>query len=120
MWRPLAPSIPADRFGEYFTGTPNPFMIVAAEVRQDVRRSIPAVVHVDGSARPQAVRRADNPLYYDLLVAFGQLTGIPILVNTSMNVAEEPMACLPRDTIGVFDGTGADAMVVGTRLVVRG
>lgn len=119
MWRPLAPSVPYERFHDYFEGVPNAFMIVAAQVRPEWRTRLPAVTHVDGSARPQAVRRADSPRYHDLLLAFERHTGTPVLVNTSLNVAEQPMACLARDSIDVFDRAGADALVLGEHLVVR-
>jgi carbamoyltransferase len=119
MWRPLAPSVIAERFDEYFEGTPNPFMIVAATVRPEVRAAIPAVVHVDGSARPQAVYRSDNPRYYQLLQAFDQVAGVPMVVNTSLNVADQPIACLPADSIDAFTRSGADALMLGDHLVLR-
>lgn len=119
MWRPLAPSVLAERFEEYFDGVPNAFMIMAASVREEVRHRIPAVVHVDGSARPQTVHRETNPRYHGMIEAFADLTGIPLVVNTSLNVAEQPMACLPRDSIDVFERSGADALMLGDRLVVR-
>ena len=119
MWRPLAPAVLAERFDDYFEGVPNPFMIVAASVRPEVRTLIPAVVHVDGSARPQAVRREDNPRYHGLLRAFERETGLPLVVNTSLNVAEQPMACHPADGVDVFGRSGADALMIGDHLVLR-
>jgi carbamoyltransferase len=119
MWRPLAPSVQAERFGDFFTGLPNQFMIVAASVRPEVRSRIPAVVHVDGSARPHVVHRPDNPRYHDLLAAFDRLAGVPLVVNTSLNVAEQPMASTPRDSIDVYRRSDADALMLGDHLVVR-
>jgi carbamoyltransferase len=119
MWRPLAPSVPVERFDEFFTGAPNAFMIVAARVRDAARSRIPAVVHVDGSARPQAVDRAHNAPYHGLLTAFDRQAGVPVLVNTSLNVADEPIASSATDIIGTFQKSGADAVVVGRHLAVR-
>lgn len=119
MWRPLAPSVPIEHFGDWFDGVPNPFMIVAAQVRPEVRTVVPAVVHVDGSARPQAVDRRHNPAYHDLLTAFGRRTEVPVLVNTSLNVAEEPVASSARDVVATFLKSGADAMVLDRYLVMR-
>ncbi|MBB6175131.1 carbamoyltransferase [Nocardiopsis mwathae] len=119
MWRPLAPSVQEERFAEFFEGTPNAFMIVAARVREEARRRIPAVVHVDHSARPQAVRREDNPAYHALLSSFDAQTGVPVLVNTSLNVAEEPMASSADDILSTYLKSGADAVVIGDHLAVR-
>ncbi|MFG2472590.1 carbamoyltransferase [Streptomyces canus] len=119
MWRPLAPSVLADRFSDYFDGTPNEFMIVAAQVRPEVRRRIPAVVHVDGSARPQAVSADTNPRYAGLLTEFERLTGIPLVVNTSLNVADEPLCASAADSVRTFLRSGADALAIGPYLVRR-
>ncbi|WP_170212057.1 carbamoyltransferase family protein [Saccharothrix australiensis] len=119
MWRPLAPSVQAEHFHEFFDGSPNPFMIVAAKVRPEVRTRIPAVVHVDGSARPQAVTAEANPVYHALLGEFHRRAGVPVLVNTSLNVAEEPMASSAADILGTFVKSGADAVVIGRHLAVR-
>lgn len=120
MWRPLAPSVLEERFAEFFDGSPNAFMIMAAQVREEVRHRIPAVVHVDHSARPQVVSRTHNPMYHALLSAFDDLAGVPVLVNTSLNVAEEPMASSAADILATFDKSGADAVVIGDRLARRG
>jgi carbamoyltransferase len=119
MWRPLAPSVLESRFGDYFAGTPNEFMIVAARVHHQMRRLIPAVVHVDGSARPQVVSPATNKLYADLIDQFCCITGIPIVVNTSLNLADEPLCSAPDDTVRTFLRSGADAMAIGCHLVLR-
>jgi len=73
------------------------FMTITCDVRKDWRTRIPAVVHVDGSARPQTIERATNPLYYDVIGAFDRLTGLPVLVNTSFNVHEEPIVNTPKE-----------------------
>jgi carbamoyltransferase len=113
-WRPLAPSVLADRAGEFFElHGESPFMLLAAQVRDSARARIPAVVHVDGTARPQTVRRSANPRFYDLLRAFEQLTGLPMLLNTSFNAAGEPIVCNPSDAVRSFLAMGLDALVLG-------
>ncbi|MFF1484635.1 carbamoyltransferase [Streptomyces sp. NPDC058319] len=119
MWRPLAPSVLVDRFDEFFIGTPNDFMIVAAQVRPQVRKRIPAVVHIDGSARPQVVREETNPHYAALLREYDRLVGLPVLVNTSLNVADEPLCSSPSDSVRTFLASGADALAIGSFLVTR-
>lgn len=119
MWRPLAPSVLADSYEKYFDGTPNPFMIMAAEVRPEVRSLIPAVVHVDGSARPQAVTREANPRYAALLEAFARESGIPILVNTSFNTAGMPLVNRPEESVDTFLDTDIDVLAIGSFLVRR-
>ena len=87
MWRPIAPSVLEDKFSDYFTGKhKSPFMLVASMVKKNVQKLIPAVVHIDGSARPQVVNRETNTLYYDLICEFEKRSGIPILANTSFNL----------------------------------
>ena len=81
------------------------FMTIATEVRPEWRRAIEAVVHVDGSARPQIIRRETNPLYHDIVVAFERRTGTPSLVNTSFNVHEEPIVNRPAECVrALLDG----------------
>ena len=76
------------------------------------RSAIPAVTHVDNSARIQTVRRDDNPLFYDIIRAFYQLTGCPVIVNTSFNVRDEPIVCTPADAYACFMNTQMDALVM--------
>ncbi len=119
MWRPLAPSVLEEYFHDWFVGAPNPFMIVAATVRPEQRPRIPAVVHVDGSARPQVVRAATNPRYAELIAAFRDLTGVPVVVNTSLNLDDEPVCLSAADTVRTFQRSGADALVIGRHLVLH-
>jgi carbamoyltransferase len=119
MWRPLAPSVLRNRFSEFFSGAPNEFMIVAARVHREVRHLIPAVVHVDGSARPQVVSPRANQVYAELIDRFCRITGIPMLVNTSLNLADEPLCSAPGDTVRTFIRSGTDAMAIGSYLVMR-
>jgi carbamoyltransferase len=74
---------------------------------------------VDGTGRLQTVNREGNPLYYDLITAFGEKTGIPMLLNTSFNVAGEPIVCTPRDAIGCFLGTDIDMLILGNYVVSK-
>jgi carbamoyltransferase len=99
---PFAPVIAQERAAEVFDVTPVNlracrYMTIACDVRAEWRSRIAAVVHVDGSARPQVIERADNPLYYDILQAFERLSGLPVLVNTSFNVHEEPIVNTPAE-----------------------
>jgi carbamoyltransferase len=99
---PFAPVIATERAAEVFDVTDVNryacrFMTITCDVRPQWRTRIPAVVHVDGSARPQTITREVNPLYYDVLGAFERETGLPVLVNTSFNVHEEPIVNTPRE-----------------------
>jgi len=99
---PFAPVIAADRASEVFevsklNAYACRFMTITCNVRLNWRDRIAAIVHVDGSARPQTIVRESNPLYFDILMAFEKATGIPVLVNTSFNVHEEPIVNTPRE-----------------------
>jgi carbamoyltransferase len=101
---PFAPVITAERAAEVFDITPvnaraARYMTIACDVKPEWRTRIPAVVHVDGSARPQVIAREDNPLYYDIVEAFARATGLPVLVNTSFNVHEEPIVNSPDECL---------------------
>jgi carbamoyltransferase len=114
MWRPLAPSILAEQTNKWFeTVPPNAFMLFAVQAREIAKEKAPAIVHVDGSARPQPVARELNPAYYDLIAEFERLTGVPILLNTSFNAAGEPIVCTPEDALKTFFATDLDLLVLG-------
>ena len=81
------------------------------------RSTVPAVTHVDGSARVQTVRRADNPLYYDIIRAFDALTGCPVIVNTSFNVKDEPIVCTPADAYRCFMKTEMDVLILESHVI---
>jgi carbamoyltransferase len=83
------------------------------------RSTIPAVTHVDDSARIQTVRRADNPMYYDIIRAFYDLTGCPVIVNTSFNVKDEPIVCTPDDAYQCFMKTGMDVLVMESFVLTK-
>jgi carbamoyltransferase len=116
-FRPFAPSVLADRCGEFFElDEESPFMLLVAQVRPD-KRVIPAVTHVDGSARIQTVARESDPLFYDLIKEFDRLTGVPVIINTSFNVRGEPIVCTPADAYRCFVETGMDYLVMGNCLL---
>lgn len=116
-FRPFAPAVTEDRMTEYFDfDHPAPFMLFVANVRAN-RRMIPAVTHLDGSARLQTVSRTQNALFYDLISEFGRQTGCPVIINTSFNVRGEPIVCSPEDVWKCFMRTGMDSLVMGSFLI---
>jgi carbamoyltransferase len=118
-FRPFAPAVCEESAGEYFrTAHPSPFMLLSVPVREEKRSAIPSVVHVDGSARLQTVAEDENPLFYGLIKAFGERTGVPILLNTSFNVRGEPIVCSPQDAYGCFARTEMDVLVM-SRFLAR-
>jgi carbamoyltransferase len=139
-FRPFAPSVLRERVSDYFElDADSPYMLLVAPVRTELRRemteeeesrfgigklnavrsSIPAVTHVDYSARVQTVRREDNPAYYDLLAAFEKLTGCAVLVNTSFNVRGEPIVCAPAEAFACFMRTEMDCLVLGDFVLLK-
>ena len=119
-WRPLSPVVLAEHASNFFElRDQSPFMLLATKARPEKQATIPAVVHVDGSARPQTVTRTQNPQLYDLLIAFSQHTTVPVLLNTSFNAAGEPIVCTPQDAIKTFLATGLDVLVLGNYVARR-
>ncbi|MEX2115770.1 MAG: carbamoyltransferase [Bacteroidota bacterium] len=113
-FRPFAPAVLEDRVSDYFLwDRPSPYMLFVATVRED-KREIPAVTHLDGSARLQTVSRSQHPLFYDLLKEFENQTGCPVLINTSFNVRGEPIVCTPEDAWKCFLRTEMDHLVLGS------
>ena len=119
-WRPFCPSmtdsIAADVLG---SDHPAPYMTIAFDVAEAWRSRIPEVVHVDGTARAQVVTRAANPRYYALLERLGEVTGAPVVLNTSLNRRGEPIACTPRDALEIFLGSGLRYLVMEDLLVSK-
>lgn len=113
-FRPFAPSVLRERVSDYFDlDGDSPFMLLVPDVLPDKRALLPAITHEDGTGRVQTVTREDSPLYYELIEEFGQLTGVPVVVNTSFNVRGEPIVCSPADAYNCFMRTGIDALVMG-------
>jgi carbamoyltransferase len=123
-FRPVAPVVMQERMAEWFhadkpgDGTA-PFMLFVYDVKPDMAARIPAVTHVDGTARVQTIRRDQNAAYYDVLAAFERRTGVPILVNTSFNTRGEPIVCTPRDAVECFWTSPLDALVIGSFLLEK-
>lgn len=122
-FRPVAPVVMEERAAEWFDGRGGticaPFMLFVYDVLAHRAQQIPAVRHIDGTARVQTVRRDQNPRYYDLLAAFERLTGVPVLVNTSFNTRGEPVVCTPRDAVECFWTSPLDALVIGPYLIEK-
>ena len=117
-FRPFAPAVVAERCREFFDiDWPSPFMLETAQVRNGP--ALPAITHVDGSARVQTVDAADDPRFHGLLTRFGAITGFPILLNTSFNMRGEPIVCDPSDALGTFIRCQLDALVLGDLLLLR-
>ncbi len=119
-FRPVAPVVMEEHANAWFVDARiAPFMLFIFDVRPDVAERIPAVRHVDGTARVQTINRSQHPLYYDLLAAFHERTGVPILVNTSFNTRGEPMVNSPRDALESFWTSPLDALVIGPFLITK-
>jgi carbamoyltransferase len=114
QFRPVAPMVLAERAAEIFEGPlPSPYMLFTHDVRPEWRDRIPAVVHVDGTARIQTVDRRDEPLLARMLERFDERTGVPVVVNTSLNTAGRPMVDDPRDALECFGSSPVDLLAIG-------
>lgn len=119
-FRPVAPVVLEEEAGRWFAHADvSPFMLFVYDVLPDKADLIPAVRHVDGTARIQTINRQQNPPYYDVIKAFQARTGVPILVNTSFNTRGEPIVCSPRDALECFWTSPLDALVIGSFLVEK-
>ena len=120
-FRPFAPVVLAERANDVFEcdGRDSPFMLMAERVRPEWRDRIPAIVHVDGTARVQTITEEQNPQLYRLIKEFEVLTGVPVLLNTSFNVKGEPIIETPEDAIACFLGTGIDYLVLHDVLISK-
>lgn len=120
MWRPIAPSVLKEKYSNFFEGSADSkyFMNVATIVKEDRRRDIPAVVHVDDTARPQVVTE-EHQKYYGLISAFNDLTGIPVLCNTSFNSRGMPLVNTPQDAIECFLDREIDLLVIGNFVIKK-
>ena len=117
-FRPFAPSILEEHVSEYFDiDRPSPYMLMVTQIKKP--KEIPAVTHVDGTGRLQTVSRKTNPLYYDLISEFYKITGIPVVINTSMNVKGEPIVNTPEHAYNMLSKTDMDYLVLGNNLVKK-
>ena len=113
-FRPYAPAILEERTRDFFLAKQfSPFMLLAAQVREDKKKIIPAVTHIDGTARVQTVSKKVNPRFWNLIKEFENITGIPLVINTSFNLKEEPIACSPWDALNGFLKSEMDILVLG-------
>lgn len=126
LFRPFAPSVPAERAGEFFqvdkaesAAAPEHFMLAVCKVRPEHRDTVPAVVHVDDTARIHFVDKGTNPLFHGLLTKFGEKTNVPVLLNTSFNLRGQPIVDSPDDAIAVFLTSGIDCLVMGHHVVEK-
>jgi carbamoyltransferase len=119
-FRPFAPAVLQEFAQDFFEiDRPSPYMLLVPTVREEKRNRIPAVTHVDGTGRLQTVDKMSNPHLYSLLQKFHEKTGVPVLLNTSFNVANEPIVESPEDAIRCFLSTGIDALLIGDYLLVK-
>ena len=119
-FRPFAPSCLEERASEFFEGcASSPFMLFVHPVKPGQRSKVPAITHIDGTARVQTVSRDADPLYYRLTEAFERRRGVPMVLNTSFNVMGEPIVHTPADAVRCFYSTGMDALVMGGCVVVK-
>jgi carbamoyltransferase len=118
-FRPFAPSVLLEDVGDYFDQTyPDPFMIKVYGVLPEKHGAIPAVTHVDGTGRLQTVDQTHAPLYWKLIAAFKEQTGVPVVLNTSFN-ENEPIVCTPDEAVECFVRTKMDALAIGNYLVQK-
>lgn len=119
-FRPYAPAVLEEDYAEYFTiDRPSPFMLIVCDVRPEKRKVIPATTHVDGTARIQTVNEKNNPKFYQLINEFKKLTGVPVILNTSFNLAGEPIVESPDDAIDCFIRSKIDYLYMGEYLISR-
>lgn len=113
LFRPFAPSTIAEACSDFFElDQESPYMNIVAQVKEDKKKVIPAVTHVNGSARVHTITKESNPLAHDLIKAFGDITGVPVLLNTSFNI-QEPIVYTPKNAITTFMKSGVDILAIG-------
>lgn len=119
-FRPFAPCTTEEDASKYFyIKDPSPFMLFTAPVKEEYRDRLPAITHIDGTARVQTVTQKSNPQLYYLLKEFEKIKGIPVLLNTSFNVAGEPIVCSPQDALRCFISCGIDILVIGNFIITK-
>ncbi len=119
-FRPFAPSVLEEEVYNFFDAPClSPFMTSVCNVHKDKRELIPAVTHFDGTARIQSVSKKTNPIYWDMINEFKTLTDIPVVLNTSFNVRDEPVVCSPLDAVACFYSSGMDYLAIGSYLVAK-
>jgi carbamoyltransferase len=120
-FRPFAPAVLLDRAEEFFAtdGRPMPYMVLVPDAKPGAAERLPAVVHVDNTARVQTVSAESNPRFHSLLRALDAANGVPVVLNTSFNVKGEPIVCTPTDAVRCFLNTDIDVLAIGNYLVEK-
>ena len=120
-WRPFCPSLQFESFKKYFDTNidSSNYMIIACDIDKSYLDILPSCIHIDGTVRPQTVKKDANPVYWEMLNEFKKITGHPIIVNTSFNVQGEPIVMKPEDAIRCFYGSGMDALAIGSFLIKK-
>ncbi len=119
-WRPFAPSILEEFYFDYLDAKfLSPFMILSFPLKKEKREKVPAITHIDGSARPQSVNKEVNPFYWNIINEFYKKTGIPLILNTSFNLKGEPIVCSPFDAIRTFYTSGLDFLIMEEFIVYK-
>jgi carbamoyltransferase len=119
-FRPVAPAVIEECAHEYFEpARPDPFMLFVSNVRKEKEDAIPAVRHIDGTARIQTVSAKDAPLFHQAIGDFRKRTGVAVVVNTSFNTRGEPIVCTPDDALACFYTTPLDALAIGPYLLLK-
>ena len=119
-FRPFAPAVLEEEFENYFDiKQKSPFMTIVCNVQKGVEEKLPATTHFDGTSRVQTVSREKNQKYWELIRRFGDLSGTPVLLNTSYNVRGEPIVCTPYEAIRCFYGSGMDHLAIGNYILSK-
>jgi carbamoyltransferase len=124
MFRPFAPAVAEEDAKDYFESDepvpmPTDFMLMVYPIHKNRQKSIPSVVHNDGTGRLQTVRKWQNPKYYGVIKEFEKLSGVPVIINTSFNIRGEPIVCTPHEAYRCMMGTGIDYLVMGKYMISR-
>ena len=120
MFRPFAPAVLIEETKKYFEiNQKSPHMLIACKVNKKVKNKIPAVVHVDETCRVQTVSNDTNPHFYNLIKSFKNITGIPVLLNTSFNVKGQPIVNNPDQAIKTFKNTNIDVLIIGNYILKK-
>ena len=119
-FRPFAPSVKKESQDKYFNiNFDSPFMTFVVDVKEDAKGLLPAITHVDGTARVHTVERGTDQLYWKLLDEFEKIKGVPVVLNTSFNIMGEPIVNTPREALRCFYATGMDALIMGHFVVKK-
>ena len=119
-FRPFAPAVLEERANEFFEiDVESPYMLFICDVKKEKRNLLPAITHVDGSARLQTLTKNRNGRFYDLVKQFGKDTGVPVLLNTSFNVNGEPIVETPENAINCFINTDIDALLIENFILIK-